>query len=104
MEDLVDILYNFIVERFTKYYWKSANKYNYSTTNIAYFKSYNDFLLTQEITLYNKTYDELILLIEIKKTIESNKLSIMNTKHMYPDKAYGFLFDTDGSLVIFDKK
>ena len=103
-DDLINILYNFIVDRFNQYYWKSASKYKYSSTDFAQYDSYNDFCLTQEIILYGKSYQELVFLISIKNMIEDDGINIMESRYMLPKLGYGILFNNDGKLIIYNKK
>lgn len=101
-EDLVDYLYNFINTTFNHGYWKSANKYNYSSTKFSRYDNYNNFCLFQELILNSKSHNELLLLFDIVNNI--NQIKILNTNNMRPSKAYGIVFDTDGSLIIHTKK
>lgn len=103
-DDLIDILYNFIISTFSDYYWKSATQYSYSSTDFAIYNSYNDFCFFQEMVLYSKSDKELLLLINIKEMIETLKINVMESRYMLPSKGYSFVFDTNGSLIICDKK
>lgn len=102
--EMIDILYTFITERFDRWHWKSASKYNYYRTKFADYNSYNDFLLCQELTLYSKTYEELLLLMNIKDMIEQNGIKVMDSDRMFPDPSHVVLFDTDGSVIISNEK
>lgn len=100
--EIIDKLYNFIITRFDMYHWKDASKYNYFRNNFARYDSYNDFKLCQEIILGTKNYDELSSLIVIISMIENIK--IMDCGHMFPYFSHAILFDTDGSLIITNRR
>ena len=100
--DLIDYLYNFITTTFNYGYWKSASKYNYSSTKFAQYNNYNDFCLVQEMVLNEKSNQELVFLVGIVNNI--NKIKFMNTNNMRPSEAYVIVFETDGSLVIHNEK
>ena len=102
--EMIGVLYMFIRKKFDIYYWESANKYSYYSIDFASFDSYNDFLLNQELTLYIKSTDDLLLLLNIIDMIELGMVQVMNQNNMRPDIAHGLLFDTNGSVIIYNSK
>ena len=92
-------IFDFIKTQFSEYHWKSANKYLYYGQTFSRYGSYQDFLKHQEKVLNEKSDEELDVLIEIYNNLTSIK--IMDTTCMYSETTKGYIFDKDGSLIIF---
>ena len=99
-----NVIFEFIKERFPKYYWKSASKYSYSTSNYAKFETYEDFLNSQTQAIRLKTPSELKNILILIDIMRGGNIKFMNCDNMFPHKSIFLIFDADGSIIIGNEK